>query len=69
MASELTDLLEKSKLFNGFTPEQLEEVVLHLQPKAITLKDSERVYKRGDIADRCWLIESGSLTVKRASLR
>ncbi|MCP4288331.1 MAG: cyclic nucleotide-binding domain-containing protein [Gammaproteobacteria bacterium] len=69
MASELTDLLEKSKLFKGFTPEQLEEVVLHLQPKAITLKDSERVYKRGDIADRCWLIESGSLTVKRASLR
>ena len=69
MANELTELLEKSKLFTGFTPEQLDEVVLHLQPKAITLKDSERVYKKGEIADRCWLIETGSLTVKRASLR
>ena len=69
MANELTELLEKSKLFSGFTPEQLDEVILHLQPKAITLKNSERVYKRGDIADRCWLIQSGSLTVKRSSLR
>ncbi len=69
MSDELTDVLGKSKLFKGFTPEQLREVVLHLQPKVIKLKDSERVYRRGDIADRCWLIESGSLMVKRASLR
>ena len=69
MSDELTDVLGKSKLFKGFTSEQLAEVVLHLQPKAIKLKGSERVYRRGDIADRCWLIESGSLTVKRASLR
>ena len=69
MANELTELLGKSKLFKGFTPEQIDEVILHLQPEAITLKDSERVYKKGDIADCCWLIESGSLMVKRASLR
>ena len=68
-ADDMIDLLEKSKLFKGFTHEQLEAAVLHLQPKVIKLKNSQRVYKRGDIADRCWLIKSGSLTVKRASLR
>jgi len=69
MAKELIELLEKSKLFSGFSPEQLEQVLSHLQPKIITLKDSERIYKKGDRANSCWLIQSGDLTVKRASLR
>ncbi len=69
MANELIDLLGKSKLFSGFSPEQLEQVLSHLQPKIITLKDSERVYKKGEPANSCWLIQSGDLTVKRASLR
>ena len=69
MADELVEILGKSKLFSGFSAEQLEEVILHLRPKAITLKSGELVYKRGDSADRCWLIQSGNLTVKRASLR
>jgi hypothetical protein len=56
-------------LFSGFSPEQLEQVVFHLQPKTIRLKSGERVYKKGHIADRCWLIQSGHLTLKRASLR
>lgn len=69
MSDEIIDILGKSKLFAGFSPAQLDEVMEHLQPKAIKLKSGDRVYKRGDVADRCWLIESGSLTVKRASLR
>jgi len=69
MANEVLDILGRSKLFKGFSAQQLEEVVLHLQPKVIKLKSGDRVYKRGDSADRCWLIQSGSLTVKRASLR
>jgi CRP-like cAMP-binding protein len=69
MANELIDLLGKSKLFSGFSPEQLEQVLSHLQPKIITLKDSERVYKKGEPANSCWLIQSGNLMVKRASLR
>lgn len=69
MANELIDLLGKSKLFSGFSLEQLEQVVSHLQPKIITIKDSDRVYKKGEPANSCWLIQSGELMVKRASLR
>jgi len=69
MSNELIDILRKSKLFSGFNTEQLTEVIAHMEPKAIKLKSGERVYKRGDIADRSWLIQSGSLMVKRASLR
>ena len=69
MSSELIDLLGKSKLFSGFSQEQLEQVLSHLKPKIITLKNSERVYKKGEPAISCWLIQSGDLIVKRASLR
>lgn len=69
MANALIDLLGKSKLFSGFSQEQLEQVLSHLQPKIITLKNNDRVYKKGEPAISCWLIQSGELTVKRASLR
>ena len=69
MSDDCVSILGKSKLFSGFSPEQLGQVMSHLEPKTITLKSGERVYKKGDTADRCWLIQSGNLTVKRASLR
>jgi len=69
MSHDLVAILESSKLFSGFSPEQLEEVILHLNPKTISLKSSTRVYKKGDVADRCWLIQSGKLILKRSSLR
>ena len=69
MSDELVGILKKSKLFVGFSPEQLEQVVSHMQPRSITLKSGERVYKKGEPADCCWLIQSGNLTVKRESLR
>ena len=69
MSDKLIGILKKSKLFAGFSQKQMEEVISHLQPKPITLKSGDRVYKRGDPADRCWLIQSGHLTVKRSSLR
>lgn len=69
MSDQIVAILEKSKLFSGFSPKQLEQVASHLHPKTITLKSGERVYKKGESADRCWLIQSGNLTVKRASLR
>ena len=69
MSSELIDLLGKSKLFSGFSKEQLEQVLSHLKPKVITLKNNDRVYKKGEPAISCWLIQSGDLIVKRASLR
>ena len=69
MSDEIVAILKKSKLFVGFSPEQLEQVVSHLQPKTTTLKSGEQLYKKGEPADRCWLIQSGNLTVRRASLR
>jgi CRP-like cAMP-binding protein len=69
MSEELVGILAKSSLFSGFNPEQIQQVVEHLQPKAVTFKAGARIYNRGDPADRCWLILSGNLTVKRASLR
>lgn len=69
MANELIDILRKSKLFSGFSLEQLEEVISHLQPRIIKLKDFEQVYKKGEPANSCWLILSGKLMVKRTSLR
>ncbi len=69
MSDNIIAILGKSKLFTGFSPEQLEQVVSHMQPKAITLKSGELVYERGKAADRCWLIQSGKLTLRRLSLR
>ena len=43
MANELIDLLGKSKLFSGFSLDQLEQVLSHLQPKITRLKDGERM--------------------------
>lgn len=69
MSNEVLEILTQSKLFAGFTENQLAEVILHMNPKSVTLKSSEPLYTKGDIADRCWLIVSGKLTLKRASLR
>lgn len=69
MSNDCIAILGESKLFSGFSPEQLEEVTLHLNPKTVTLKSGDRVYKKGEIADRCWLIHSGKLMLKRSSLR
>ena len=69
MSDKLVAILKKSKLFSRFRQEQLEEVVAHLQPRLITLEPGGLVYQRGAPSDRCWLIQSGHLTVRRASLR
>ena len=69
MSDELMAVLKKSKLFAGFRQEQLKEVVAHLKPRSITLKPGGLVYERGEPSNRCWLIQSGHLTVRRASLR
>ena len=69
MSDKLVGHLEESPLFSGFSMEQLEQVVSHLQPKIVKFKSGEEVYKKGESADRCWLILSGNLTVRRASLR
>ena len=69
MSKDLVEVLESSKLFSDFSPEQLEEVILHLNPKPVELKSRDWVYKKGDTADRCWLIQSGELMLKRSSLR
>ena len=69
MSHNPISVLEQSELFAGFTEEQLEQVILHLQPKTVILESGERLYKRGDSADRCWIILSGDLAAKRASLR
>jgi len=69
MADEMVSLLKDCKLFAKFSNDQLEKVVAHLQPRMVELKSGERVYKKGDRADRCWLIHSGQLTVQKSSLR
>lgn len=69
MSDDLVAVLAESKLFTGFSPEQLEEVVLHMNPQEVKLKSGDRLYKKGDAADRCWLIRSGKLMLKRSSLR
>ncbi len=69
MSEDLVGFLKESKLFAGFSPEQLEEVVVHMNPEALKLKSGDRVFKKGDPADRAWLIQSGKLKIKRASLR
>ena len=69
MSKKLMSVLEQSELFAGFTEQQLEQVIRHLQPKRITLESGERLYKRGDSADGCWIVASGDLAAMRASLR
>ena len=69
MSDKMLDTLEKSKLFKGFSRVQLEQVIAHIQPRTVTHESGEIIYQRGAPADRCWLIQSGNLTVRRMSLR
>ena len=69
MSEGLVSVMKNSDLFSNFTPEQLEQAVLHLNPQAITVKGGERIFSKGDTANSCWLIESGKLTIERSSLR
>lgn len=69
MSSELVSALEQSELFKGFDENQLSQVVAHLQPKPMVLKDRAYLYKRGDPANCCWEILSGDLLVQCLSLR
>lgn len=69
MSGDLVSTLEKSELFQGFDRNQLSQVVAHLQPAPMSLKDRGYLYKRGDPAHCCWVILSGSFLVQRASLR
>jgi CRP-like cAMP-binding protein len=69
MSDDIIPILQKSKLFAGFSPGQLEEVVAHLAPNRLSFESGAVVYARGNSSDRCWLIRSGNLTVMRPSLR
>jgi len=62
---KIGECLKQSELFDGFDKKQLAKAVGILQPKEKTYKQGDRVYKRGDIADHCWVILSGMLTVRR----
>jgi len=69
MSDDMMTILEKTELFRGFGQEQLQKVISQLQPRKIELQVGDRLYKRGDPSDRCWLIQSGNLTAQRPSLR
>ena len=69
MSGDLISALEKSELFKEFDRNQLSQVVAHLQPTPLSLKDRDYLYKRGDRAHCCWEILSGGFLVRRASLR
>ena len=69
MSGDLVSALEKSELFKEFDRNQLSQVVTHLQPTPMSLKDRDYLYKRGDPAHCCWEILSGGFLVRRASLR
>ena len=69
MSGDLVSALEQSELFEGFDRNQISQVVAHLQPKPVSLKYRDYLYKRGDPADCCWEILSGNFVVQRASLR
>jgi len=68
MSEDLVSVLAESKLFSGFNQDQLKDVMLFLQPKAITLQRRDLVYVVGETADRCWLIQSGNLMARRTSV-
>jgi len=69
MSGDLISALEKSELFKEFDRNQLSQVVAHLRPTPLSLKDRDYLYKRGDHAHCCWEILSGGFLVRRASLR
>ena len=69
MSGDLISALEQSELFNEFDRDKLSQVVAHLQPNPVSLKDREYLYKLGDPAYCCWEILSGGFLVRRASLR
>ncbi len=69
MADKVVEILRKSKLFSKFSPKQIDQVMTCLKPKVVTFKKDEYIYKRGEPADCCWLIQSGSMMLKRPGFR
>jgi CRP-like cAMP-binding protein len=69
MVDDIESTLKKSALFKGMSPDQIRQVVTHLKPKAITLKDGEYLYRRGDPANCCWEVLSGHFLLQRSNLR
>jgi len=69
MIDDIGSTLKKSALFKGMSPDQIQQVVTQMNPKAITLKDGEYLYRRGDQANCCWEVLSGRFLVQRANLR
>ena len=69
MADKVVDILRESKLFSKFSPKQIDQVMTCLKPKVVPFKKDEYIYKRGEPADCCWLIQSGKFTVQRPGFR
>ncbi|MCB1853115.1 MAG: cyclic nucleotide-binding domain-containing protein [Gammaproteobacteria bacterium] len=69
MIEDLVSALKKSSLFKNLSDKQIEQVITHLQPRLIILKNGEHLYHRGDPADCCWEVLSGHFLLQRGSLR
>ncbi len=69
MSDKLVSLLGESTIFNGVSKEELEKLAAHPDVKIITLKQGGHLYRRGDPADKFWLILSGNIVAQTNSLR
>jgi len=69
MIDDIDSALKKSSLLKGMSHEQIRQVITHLKPKAIDLKNGEYLYRSGDPADCCWEVLSGRFLAQRSSLR
>jgi len=69
MADYSTTALQRSRLFRGLSPEQIQQVADHLKPRPVKLTNGECIYRRGETAESCWLLLSGNVLVQRPNLR
>ena len=69
MIDDIESALKKSALFEGMSHEQIQQVVTHLNPKAVELENEQYLYRRGDPAVCCWVILSGRFLAQRSSSR
>ena len=69
MIDDIESVLKKSALFKGMDRGQIQQVLTHLKPRAIDLKNREYLYRRGDPAHCCWEVVSGRFLAQRSSSR
>nr|CRH06374.1 Conserved protein of unknown function[Include cyclic nucleotide-binding domain] [Candidatus Magnetococcus massalia] len=69
MSENTFSLLKQSSFFGGLTDACLEQISTSSNVQVIHLKQGEIIFRKQEVADRFWLVISGSIVLHQENLR